>query len=110
MSRQIDPMKDWDQLDEDEQRYLNQRAHLKAEFFRIRKHVEAQHDSTGGEEVLVGGEDEGSENELTPEQWVEQANKEQVISELENRGIEHDPKARKDVLAKLLLEHVNNED
>lgn len=116
MSRTIDPTRDWDELSDDEQAYLNQRTHLKAEYFRARKHMEAQRDTEDGEETLIEGgrKVEGSSEEepsdITPEQWVQQANKEDIVAELERREIEHDPKARKDALAKLLLEHVNNED
>lgn len=111
MSRTIDPTRDWDELSDDEQAYLNQRTHLKAEYFRARKHMEAQRDTEDGEETLIeGGQKVEEPSDITPEQWVQQANKEEIISELESREIDHDPKARKDALAKLLLEHVNNED
>lgn len=111
MSRHIDATKDWDQLTEEDQQYLNERSHLKAEYFRARKHME-RGTRRGGQETLVedGKRRARSEDaEVTPEQWVEEANKEQIVAELENRGIDYDPRARKDALAKLLLSHVNNE-
>ena len=107
MSRNIDPAKSYDELSDEDRAYLDARVWLKT------AHAEAhrQHEATSGadETDASASDDQAPEDEdaeISPEEWVEQASKPEIIAELERRGISHNPRDKKDDLGALLLQHV----
>lgn len=102
MTMRIDLTKET--LTEDEQTYIDSRSWLARE----REQVLATLAAGGEVSAAARGEVEDDDvHQVTVEEWVAQASKAEVIAELKDREVEHDPKSRKADLDRLLINAVH---
>lgn len=105
MSRHIDLTKD--KLTDDEERYV-----LANNYLRLAREEYLAHGTATSQVAALSAQepedhDEDDEEEgVSVEEWVASANKQEVISELKRRDIEHNPKSSKDDLGALLIASV----
>lgn len=100
------------ELSDDEQHYVDSRSHLAT----LREQYQAM-PKESQESLQAQLEDEKSEaeaqeeeNGVSVEEFVESATVAQIKAELDERGVEYDPKAKKPELGKLLVDAVHNEE
>lgn len=96
MSRNIDIRKSYEDLTDDERYYLDGRQWLKTAH-------EIAHDQWVADGEPDGESDDPDESDLTPGQWVAQANRKQIMAELDERGVEYNKNESKDSLGAKLL-------
>lgn len=94
MSRQFDIYKK--DLTDKEKQYIEERNDLRM----LRLEIEEHEDYS--EEL----EEEPDEEAIPVEEFVKQANRQQLMAELDGLGVEYDPKANKPELSKLLVDAV----
>lgn len=96
MARQIPVDTAFEDLSDDEKYYLNSRQWLKDAHAAAHQQYLDSPDEEGGSQ---------SESDLTPEQWVAQASKADVMRELDERGVSYNRRDNKETLGALLLEN-----
>jgi hypothetical protein len=82
-----------------------EREYISTRSWMLRARVEVETQRSNG--VEVPETDPEVEAEVTVEEWVAQASKAEVVAELKEREIEHDPKSRKADLDVLLINAVH---
>lgn len=99
MSRQIDVRTAYEDLTDDERYYLDCRQWLKEQHYTAHQQWLAD----GSPDSPEGSSEDPDESDLTPEQWVAQANRKQIMAELDERGVEYGKTESKDSLGAKLL-------
>jgi transposase-like protein len=98
-----------DELTEEEQLYVNARNWLRQareEYLaKPSAHSRATVTMASGK-GQVPPEPEDDDETLSPEEWVEQASKDEIKAELDQRGVKYPAKATHEDLGNLLLESV----
>jgi hypothetical protein len=103
VSRQIDYTKSYDELSKGEREYLDARHALRVEHERRHGHYLASLENDEGAE-------EADSDDVSVEEWVKTAKKDDIKEQLDDRGIDYPASANKDELAALLVEAVESEE